>query len=172
MADSFVPVTFVADELLTSTKMNLLAANQAGFHDGTALGDGIIVTRHLKGPEDLVLGSYSSSEQATRFKWVDGKTIFRRTFSGVITAPSTNRVITILSVPGIDNIVHYEGYLHIDGSGYTNALGSGWGGSATNSPMNNYSGLQRRPNEVYLLSQYDGTRTSSPYVVTLFYTKT
>ena len=47
MADSFVPVTFVADELLTSTKMNLLAANQAGFHDGTALGDGIIVTRHL-----------------------------------------------------------------------------------------------------------------------------
>ncbi len=47
MADSFVPVTFVADELLTSTKMNLLAANQAGFNDGTALGDGIIVTRHL-----------------------------------------------------------------------------------------------------------------------------
>ena len=47
MADSFVPVTFVADELLTSTKMNLLAANQAGFHDGTALGDGIIVTRHI-----------------------------------------------------------------------------------------------------------------------------
>ncbi len=47
MADSFVPITFVADELLTSTKMNLLAANQAGFHDGTALGDGIIVTRHL-----------------------------------------------------------------------------------------------------------------------------
>lgn len=47
MADTFVPVTFVADELLTSTKMNILAANQARFNDGTGLGDGIIVTRHL-----------------------------------------------------------------------------------------------------------------------------
>lgn len=47
MADTYVSITFVADELLTSTKMNQLAANQANFHNGTALGDGIIVTRHI-----------------------------------------------------------------------------------------------------------------------------
>ena len=47
MADAYVSITFVADELLTSTKMNQLAANQANFHNGTALGDGIILTRHI-----------------------------------------------------------------------------------------------------------------------------
>lgn len=51
MADTFVNITFVADELLTSTKMNLLAANQAGFHSGAALGDGIIVSRHVPNGE-------------------------------------------------------------------------------------------------------------------------
>lgn len=44
----YVPLTFVADEVLTSTKMNILAANQASFRDGTGLDDGIIVTRHYK----------------------------------------------------------------------------------------------------------------------------
>lgn len=44
---SYVSITFVANELLTSTKMNQMAANDAGFNDGTALADGIIVTRHL-----------------------------------------------------------------------------------------------------------------------------
>lgn len=53
MADTYVSITFVADELLTSTKMNQLAANQANFHNGTALGDGIIVTRHLAGVSNL-----------------------------------------------------------------------------------------------------------------------
>lgn len=47
MADTFVSVTWVADELVTSTKLNQAMANQANFHNGTALGDGIIVTRHL-----------------------------------------------------------------------------------------------------------------------------
>lgn len=53
MSDTFVSITFVADELLTSTKMNQLAANQAGFHSGEALGDGIIVTRHLAAHANL-----------------------------------------------------------------------------------------------------------------------
>lgn len=47
MSDAFVPISFVADELLTSTKMNQLAADLSYFHDGTGLGDGIIITRHI-----------------------------------------------------------------------------------------------------------------------------
>jgi len=47
MADSYVSVTWVANELVTSTKLNQAMTNDSGFHDGTALGDGIIVTRHL-----------------------------------------------------------------------------------------------------------------------------
>lgn len=76
---AYTPVTFVADELLTSTKMNMLAANQAGFNDGSGLGDGIIVTRHVGSAEQLKLGSYSTVEQATRYKWIDGSTIYQKT---------------------------------------------------------------------------------------------
>lgn len=44
---AYVPVTFVADEILTSTKMNQLGANDASFHDGTGISDGSIIPRHL-----------------------------------------------------------------------------------------------------------------------------
>lgn len=49
MPDTFLLIEFVADELLTSTKMNQMAANQAGFNSGDALGDGIILSRHIGG---------------------------------------------------------------------------------------------------------------------------
>lgn len=86
MADSFVPVTFVADELLTSTKMNLLAANQAGFHDGTALGDGIIVTRHLGSGIDTIIEQATTA--TTKYeKYASGRIVqtVRRTYTGQIT---------------------------------------------------------------------------------------
>lgn len=48
MADTFIDnLDWVTDELITSTKFNQWWANMQNFHNGTALGDGIIVTRHL-----------------------------------------------------------------------------------------------------------------------------
>ena len=68
MEDTFVSVTWVADELVTSTKLNQAMANQANFHNGTAFGDGIIVTRHIgsgqvtaaKLAEAFIKGNYQS----------------------------------------------------------------------------------------------------------------
>ncbi len=48
MASSgYTVITFVADELLTSTKMNQMGANDAAFNNGNGFEDSIIITRHL-----------------------------------------------------------------------------------------------------------------------------
>ena len=44
---AYTALTFVGGEVLTATKMNLLGANDAGFNNGTALADSIILPRHL-----------------------------------------------------------------------------------------------------------------------------
>lgn len=48
MASSgYTAITFVADELLTSTKMNQMAANDASFNSGNGFEDDVIVNRHI-----------------------------------------------------------------------------------------------------------------------------
>lgn len=44
---AYTPITFVADELLTSTKMNLMAANDASFRDGSGITNNAITLRHI-----------------------------------------------------------------------------------------------------------------------------
>lgn len=44
---AYTALTFVADELLTSTKMNLMAANDASFADGTGIQSGAITSSKL-----------------------------------------------------------------------------------------------------------------------------
>ena len=95
MASDLVPVTFVADELLTSTKMNILAANQIKLRDGTGLGDGIIATRHLGGfalPND---GDWSVEVRP------NGKKTFRRKLTGDVVLPSSGgtNAFTGVTVP-------------------------------------------------------------------------
>lgn len=84
MADTFVGVTWVADELLTSTKLNQAMANQSNFHNGTALGDGIIVTRHLGSSANLQIPATNISDpykfsayRSTSNQNISGNTITR-----------------------------------------------------------------------------------------------
>jgi len=44
---AYVNLNFVPGEILTAAKMNLLAANDASFHDGTGIGDGSIQPQHI-----------------------------------------------------------------------------------------------------------------------------
>ena len=48
MASSgYTAITFVADQLLTSTVMNQMAANDAAFNNGNGFEDSILLTRHF-----------------------------------------------------------------------------------------------------------------------------
>lgn len=46
-ASGYTAITFVADELLTSTKMNLMGANDAAFNNGNGFNDSAIIARHI-----------------------------------------------------------------------------------------------------------------------------
>ena len=63
---------------LSLRKITLIIAHNVHMLNPPLLGDGIIVTRHVGTPTDLVLGDYSTTEQATRYKWIDGKTVYRK----------------------------------------------------------------------------------------------
>lgn len=48
-------------EVLTSTKMDKLAANDASFHDGTGIDDDAIVARHMSNGSDWAFTSFTPS---------------------------------------------------------------------------------------------------------------
>lgn len=77
---AYVNLNFVPGEILTAAKMNLLAANDASFHDGTGIGDGSIQ------PDKLAdsLKAYKSTEMDTGRKWIDGRQIYRKVVRGVV----------------------------------------------------------------------------------------
>lgn len=77
---AYVNLNFVPGEILTAAKMNLLAANDASFHDGTGIGDGSIQ------PDKLAdsLKAYKSTEMDTGQKWIDGRQIYRKVVRGVV----------------------------------------------------------------------------------------
>ncbi len=117
MADTFVGVSFVADELLTSTKMNSLAADLENLHNGTALADGLIVTRHLGSSTDLKMPAgnidfgtisdfnFSTSEQATNQKWVNGDVIYQKSWEGTSSLPGAHGITNLKDVFRIDAMV-------------------------------------------------------------------
>ena len=121
----------------------------------------------------VALGDYSTSEVETAFEWIDGKRIFKKTVTGTVTVAAQTRALIVLSVPNIDNLIAVDGWVQINAIGYCTPVNStGWGGSSVNSPVTNYSAFQKRPNEVYFLSQYDDARTNAPYQIAFSYTKT
>lgn len=71
---AYTNLNFVPGEILTAAKMNLLAANDASFHDGTGFGDNTILISKIK---DV----FSTIEQ-TIGEWIDGKTIYRKLLRG------------------------------------------------------------------------------------------
>lgn len=44
---SYAQVTFSAGEVITTAKMNQMAANDDAMHDGTGIDDDVILTRHI-----------------------------------------------------------------------------------------------------------------------------
>lgn len=55
-------------------------------------------------------GNYSTTEVSTGFTWIDGKTIYKKTFH-VSAGPGAGQTIHITGLTSIDNVVNYEGFL-------------------------------------------------------------
>lgn len=75
-------------DIATAQDMNERHANDVALAAGTGLNDGAIVTSKLANNAitaskldytTLAFGNYSTSEVDTGFKWIDGKTIYKKT---------------------------------------------------------------------------------------------
>ncbi len=99
---AYTNLTFVPGEILTAAKMNLLAANDAGFHDGTGLGDNTIQLSKLDANLDWVdynpVGTgINASSYIGRYRQVD-KTV--SVFVRInVTSLSGNYIIVKLPKP-------------------------------------------------------------------------
>lgn len=113
---AYVNLNFVPGEILTAAKMNLLAANDASFHDGTGISDGSIQ------PDKLAdsLKTYKSTEMDTGKKWINGKSIYQKsitfntTGSGAEETGANNEnfsyIDTLISLDAILNMPNGERY--------------------------------------------------------------
>lgn len=60
-------------------------------------------------------GNYSTSEVNTGFTWIDGKPIYKRTFTGTHT---TNTSLILIASSGIDSLVDSTGWTTFEGAVY------------------------------------------------------
>ena len=117
----------------------------------------------------LAFGNYSTTEVDTGFKWIDGKAIYKRTFTGVITIAANSRASTSLA-SGIANVLRYEGEVYEVSGGTRMILPSQWINITNSNQGSGYVILDSSGN-VSLLTLMPSGRTNAPYAVTLYYTK-
>lgn len=112
---AYVNLNFVPGEILTAAKMNLLAANDASFHDGTGIGDGSIQ------PDKLAdsLKTYKSTEMDTGQKWIDGRTIYRKVVRGTVNMTggfnTSNLPHGITGLTSAWELIRYYGNMRLGG---------------------------------------------------------
>lgn len=110
-------------------------------------------------------GNYSTSEADTGFKWIDGKTIYKKTFTGTLTASASVRLITtISSFPSVETMVKAEGWFN--GGSEIVVFGST---HVSSSGTINRAMAIRGDNQ--LVTWSDSARTNAPYAFTIYYTK-
>lgn len=120
------------------------------------------------------LGDYSTTEQDTGHKWIDGKPIYRKCYTGTITITANTRVTVVLeSSTNIENLINVGGYM-----GY--ASGNPKGRNSIPSSESNTSGVVTNFSMVYLVADSNNLqlvrfsnndRGSQPYAVWVEYTK-
>ena len=106
--------------------------------------------------------TYSTSETNTGKKWIDGKLIYRKVFTGSSLPTGT----AIGNIGNYQNVVLTDGYVStvISGATYKHNIGSYLGTTF-------YSGVQYRPNgDVNLMTST--SYNNQPYLLIVEYTKT
>lgn len=174
MASSgYTAITFVADQLLTSTVMNQMAANDAAFNNGNGFEDSIILTRHLNALNvtkakiaaavtDML--DYSTSEKATGFTWVDGKVIYKKTINFGTLPNTTSKSVSHGLAGGYNHIIKHEGFTQV-------SVGSSWGPiPSVDTATTRYFKLEITANDIVITTTSDRTVFTITYI-TLYYTK-
>lgn len=114
----------------------------------------------------LAFGNYSTTEKDTGFKWIDGKTIYKKTYTGTITTgAASNSIITLETVSGLTGIISYSGFYYYGNISLYMTI------PCANYQYGRYGYVDRTGNDIRLGTQSDVARTAAPYAVTVWYTK-
>ena len=102
---------------------------------------------------------YSTTEQNTGVKWIDGKDIFCRTFTGTFT---TGNLIIATITPSLSNIISMEGFLYYQPNNQWLTIPYGEGNDCVT--------LLSKNDDIIIYST-NSMSSYSKYIVTIFYTK-
>lgn len=158
---------FTPFDPLPASDLNDIVENVEALAAGTGLNDASVTAEKLAAAVTDML-DFSTSEKATGFLWVDGKVIYKRTFTGTISQAAATRNTVTLIASGIDKVLKYEGY-YDEGGGLIVTLGSQR--MATDGTVNGSDTVLNNGGAVAFLTKSAATRTNAPYAVTVFYTK-
>lgn len=151
-------------DTITAQETNERIANIESLADGTGIGDGALTAIKTN-----FGGNYTTSEVNTGFLYTDGKTIYKRTFSGTITSASNARTTTSLIASGVSTIIDSHGYISDPNNDQINT-GHTWISAAGALYLTSY--IQKTSTGAATLTSFcTVVRTNTPYSVTIYYTK-
>ena len=103
----FTPLTPLTAEQMDDIVENIEAINNATIQTGS-IADGAITKAKL-GADAMSNQNYSTSEIDTGTTWIDGKKIYKKTYSKTISSPSvTSAYTTPLGISNIADVVKFE----------------------------------------------------------------
>ena len=106
-------------------------------------------------------GNYSSSEVATEYTWIDGKTIYKKTVSKTPISPSSSNAVDH-GIIGLDSVVSVNGVLTVGSAFYMLPR-------ITSSNLNQTVMIQLGNTKVEFAAGSDASFDSG--TVTMYYTK-
>ena len=128
-----------------------------------AIGDGAVTA------DKIDFATYSTTEKVVG-KWTNGKSIYRRVFTGTITASSGTRGSTLL-MTGVEQVIVASGYVYEATAGTRLIVPSTWVNTSGAMIGAGYVLVDGSGNANLLTWFSTASRTSVPYSVAIDYTK-
>jgi len=114
---------------------------------------------------DLINETYSTTEINTKKIWIDGKPIYRRVFTGGITALADTNTVVYSIITGVETIICTGGMWLFNEGAYADTTVGGQSGRSF------YLTLNASNNGININSISDKNRTNAPYKIWIEYTK-
>lgn len=96
-------------DIATAQDMNERHANDVALAAGTGLDPGAVGPDALAQSAYDLIGSYSTSEVATKYKWIDDKIIYKKTVD-VGTYPNSTTKTVAHGITGLSLLIDLTGY--------------------------------------------------------------
>lgn len=152
----------IINGVITTENIANSAVTTAKINDGAVTADKIDFT--------TLSGNYSTTEKDTGFTWIDGKNIYKKTFS-FGTLPNTNSKYLNVSIPDLNQIVKME-VLENSINNKTSHMIDGCYGSSTNNKLFENFFFQEVDGVYRLACSTGNDRSEFEVFITLYYTKT